>query len=649
MQRIVFAGAGIVGLTGAKLLYDRGIRDITLIDKRLGIPTRPGYLSEAIFDNVGDKVKSSLPHSVSNHIKELQAGLEKTIQRLCPEIKLIKGAVETVDETSITYTVEGETETKAIPYDLSFDGTGESRALIDSLNKTIKPPPFSVEPIAENPHPHHFFAYVIIEDIFEQLTIEKLELTQSGMQRPPKSLDPLRHTLQMEKLRKGYGWSKFSEPQLLVKILKNHKVGLYYEIPATLPSTQYESYLSDLLELYTGDKITFKHPKVSLKGKKRFSPFVVQPTKVTPVFFKFRSDGGFIIPIGDAAHTGDYRLGMNIYRGIEVFEAFLEAVTIKDHKIMDIDFKQYETAANAIHEKHNQRLLEYYEHRRDIAEGFRVTFEASYKEALGLSKDLEQKKIISQGLCELKIDKLTREYSKAREELLNIIEVKSQLERSLIGNYKVKYAKGYQQIKDTLKVVVDSKDVPKEMNSEAKNLLLKVADQFKKIAKELFSVGNFIESAKYYRDAVSLYNEYFLTLRQKEIAESYLGVSSCALTQKNFSEARNSSRMAFIILKKIGRAEEDIPKLMFKTTHHSFLATINILLIHLDKPSLDLDIMNNHYEDALVLLGDLKTGSLDKQKIEQYEGIMGNIRERLNYIKDDHSTLRCFGMSMRSV
>ena len=172
---LVIIGAGPAGLYAAIKFWQAGIRDIVVFDPRAGIYTRSGFLEEKIFNLAERGIGSRFPITSQTHIKNLERYLydkaialgikieQKEFIRLYQSSS--KSGVVVAEKKKDSNLVPDENESEEVVLaDFVFDCTGSYRAVIHEVNRLISGSPFKLSSFCDMPAPHHFMAYVKVNE-----------------------------------------------------------------------------------------------------------------------------------------------------------------------------------------------------------------------------------------------------------------------------------------------------------------------------------------------------------------------------------------------------------------------------------------------------------------------------------------------------
>lgn len=387
MKNIVIVGAGPIGLLLAIKLKKLGM-SVIVIDPRVNHYNRPGTINRAIFDVLEKEVGQAIQFSSSRHIKDVERALFK--MALALKVDILQYRFEAFSEEGLIISnLSGDLFT--IPCDLAFDATGSARVLMNAVNKLETEPSFPLVRMADNPVKDHFIAYVKMseQDIAFMRTRKKYHKATA-----------LKQALAFEKMRTELGWTKCSDPDFHIRILGKNKVCFYYEIPEGLNKDNYETWLTNLLELKLGKPNM--HFQRLTEHKPRFMPFKVDPHMTSVPFFMGNKQVPPVFPIGDALCEADYRAGFGITGGVDRLQALLASLTIKDGEILHIDRANYAEKLAAINKDYQAKLQEKYAEDRELSSQALLLRKRAYKKAMLDSKASElSKKKIKSGLYDI--------------------------------------------------------------------------------------------------------------------------------------------------------------------------------------------------------------------------------------------------------
>lgn len=175
MSKIVIVGAGLGGLYTANRLINEKVNpeNIVLIDRRIGIYTRPGHINKSTFTKVQDKTGiDTSNHSPACHIKELERFMYEFLQStgclfLNETFIDMKPAKEGQEYGVITVSNDGTQH--VYPANYVYDCSGYRGVVAQAVNnfqqKQKLDEVFIPSPLVDlNPIPDHLIAQIIVAD-----------------------------------------------------------------------------------------------------------------------------------------------------------------------------------------------------------------------------------------------------------------------------------------------------------------------------------------------------------------------------------------------------------------------------------------------------------------------------------------------------
>jgi tetratricopeptide (TPR) repeat protein len=364
---------------------------VTVMDANINDYKRPGVIAKNVVDIINSYLdKLSVPMddvpdagcvpTNAVFMKDLQASLRVIAKNL--GVNLLEGNFSGIENNTVQVD-----ESESLSCDLLIDCTGERRKVVKSTEQ------FTIESIDDNPIKTHFIAFVTMDS------------NNAALAKIVDSLDPVPHTLAMEKLRMKFHWKEFAPPELVTGKWENiapdqTRFYYYFELPENIAKGDQRTqikWLKALLKLKTGNKIRFNLEEDDLK----FVPFFVNPKKVMdPVNQSYSSFP--IVACGDALMSADYRLGTGVQNGVLCANALLTSVTLDKANKIVVNSEKYKAHLQEPMGRHESKVKSLYSHKRakltgsDLFAAFR-TYQLAYEQA----ESVENKEIIRNGLLHL--------------------------------------------------------------------------------------------------------------------------------------------------------------------------------------------------------------------------------------------------------
>ena len=595
-KHIAIVGAGPIGLFLALSLTKTFKMKITLIEERLYY-TRPGDVDDHIFEMLSLELKSSIQPSSSYHIKDIERGLEKLIEKDFIDFK--RGLFTTIMPGGVEIKTKDHTE--KVVCDLVFDATGAKRAVMRSLNKALvdnkQLAHFEFFSVADNPIKTHFIAYVCMDEngIVELFDATRYYLTFSLFIEPHEKLSS-QELIGIASLRKTFHWPYFSFPQLLAKSLKKNKALLYAEMPPDLNPLKHEAWLKALIHLFTGKDIAFSYLKVSdkykLRPKPRFNPIHVQPLQTQPLYYvgtKFPS----VIPIGDACLEPDYRLGIGVEEGVSRAITLISCLDKKDNTF-SINVEKYVTAIQDSLVKQKDKIINLYKIRRRNLVFESDLFLAKY---IAIKSPDDRKLVLQQRITDIFSEKnnaiktglIDAFYHKACHVYRdNVLDNEAKvIDREKIG-WSLALSKCYSWLVDGLSIYV----VLKEQKSKKVLLdfLLDMAKKTRALADIFFNDAQPAVAKKYYKFSLKIYENFFSDRQH----QTFLMLCFSIMTMENALKNKNVDIIFFYADKALARLQcikeknhPELKEVAVKIIYHKIIALLQTTGHHEKKDILE--------------------------------------------------------------
>jgi hypothetical protein len=386
------------------------------------------------------------------------------------------------------------------------------------------------------------------------------------------------------------------------------------------------------LELKTGQKeISFKQLKPSRKytKKPRFLPFHVDPHKVTPALYSKTENLPTVIPIGDAQLDPDYRIGIGIMSGIARVNALLSSVRIDGGNIASINEKQYEALLASPILRHETDIKELYHARRSHFFKSNKEEKSRYAEALKLSDDEKEKQQIQVGINEMNYKIAMNLYKTALEKYQMACKDGKNLILNEYGN--ISHEVPLFESKNLLdQAMITIPDERKESKQEISQSLLRMAENYKKLAKKYFSEQRFSDCEIYFKLSLEIYSKHFPIQHMQEIVTLHSNLEISENRKNNFDEAIQSANQALQLMPQVMMDEKE--KLHDKIRFSKLSALLGKIIV-----ITDVSRAKDYLKQAVSLAEDLKASTnispLEKSKLEKKFGECEEKIKRLEEIQ----------------
>jgi tetratricopeptide (TPR) repeat protein len=535
-MRKVIIGAGPAGLYTAIKLRKAGIYDVTVYDPRAGKYTRPGHLNRNVFATAQEGLGIEFwPEDTIGHIKDLERALYKEAKRLGIKIENKRFVRLQADPKKPGVVVDGEGGEETVEADYVFDCTGTRREVVAAVNKVVPDSPLKLTTITELPVRNHFLAYVKVS----KREWARFEENNSRIRNFPETIDALDFAQSIIKLR-ALGWNEFKFPRCYGMEFGKDKVCMYLHAPDNLSKKDYDSWVQTVLECYT-KPIHYEHLPPS--PKPRFLPFRASAQALQEVSYKGKNLPT-VITLGDAQIDFDYYLAHGIRDGMERIDALFDHIEAFDNHIHYFDSTEYLQTINRLLSRHKEAVINEADKMRKSFVDALDAAQLKFRQALLLSKDDQEKRVISDTLKEIEV---RQAYAKARQMFVKCHNKSNQVVVTPVSIDGV-IVKLNQIHTDLLKAysglpasfVTEKKDV--------QDLLTYLAVSWKEVGNALFKAHKLPEAIDAYKKALDVYNlDGFIAKHILKELSIYSNLAIVYLQSKLYSDAIAAAKAALSI------------------------------------------------------------------------------------------------------
>lgn len=346
MLSVAIMGAGPIGLYTAILLKKQyPFLDVRVFDKNADEYARPGVIAKMALETINSSFeKIGIPPLVINecggkptaiYIRDLQHALyAKAHESGVTIISENYVGLDRANKAPITQHPSGS-QSKQSPCDLLIDCTGERRAVMSSFQQA--------KPIATNPVPNHFVAYIDVSAENDHKIQNSLaeNAREQGISVAELQKKMLTSFTNLSQFRTETGWKEFEPPKIDIRRWDKPREHvddctagycLYFETPDFSGSEEevdeeilkdrHRAYLTSLLRFYTGEDIDF-YPCIE---PGTFQPFSVQPKKLETLVDN--TQGFPVIALGDSFMSAEYTQGTGVRNGVECANGLISSLEI---------------------------------------------------------------------------------------------------------------------------------------------------------------------------------------------------------------------------------------------------------------------------------------------------------------------------------
>ncbi|KTD54774.1 FAD-dependent oxidoreductase [Legionella quateirensis] len=536
MKKVII-GAGPAGLYTAIKLHREGIRDIVVYDPRAGHYTRPGHLNKDVFQNAESGLSFNFwPGDKTGHIKDLERALYKqaTQLRIKIENKRFLRLHEHATQPGVIIDNKGMEE--FVEADYVFDCTGTRREVVAAMNHLIPDSPLKMTTITELPVRNHFLAYVKMD----KTEWNRFQYDSTQIEYFPEMVDALSFAQSIIKLR-AMGWKEFKYPRCYGMDFGKDKVCLYLHAPDNLPKEHYDDWVQTVLECYT-KPISYKYLPPS--PKPRFLSFSSSAQALQDVSYKGKNLPT-VIALGDAQIDFDYYQAHGIKDGMKRIDALFQHMEAFENEIHYFDSEEYLLTINDLLRKHKTEVIEEAEIVKRSFINALETAQLKFRQALLLSKEPEERSIISDMLIEIdarqSYHKACRNFSECHNKAHQVVLTHTNL-NTVIARLN--------QIQNDLIIAYSKLPVSfVAEHKEVQELLLHLAVSWKEVGNALFNSRRMPEAIDAYKRAMSIYNlDGFVGRHAVKEIPIYSNLTVVYIQEKLYSEAISAANTALSVI-----------------------------------------------------------------------------------------------------
>lgn len=354
-RKYAIIGAGPIGLYLALRLYQKGVRDLFIIDLHAGEDIRPGHvhpnLVESIFRELG--IDAEVPKVW--HIRNVtECLLQQVNQR---DITIIKQHFRDIQGHTITL------DEDTLECDYVFDCSGSAHAVTNAVNRHQEANIFDHRPIVPDISiKQHFVAYISMDKVnYRKFYLKLYELQQQ-------ELDLLPYDPDKAQSLHALGWDHYVSPFIYAAPFKKDKFFVYMHMPEALPAEQHQTWFSAMLQYFCDDEtISYQRIHGIKHGREKpyFNAVTVDPQIVNR--YSYVSEGhATTIIAGDNLANVPYRTGFGIKGGMLTIDGLMTCLKIIDGKITGFSAASYQNRVEMYLELLHEILNKHYQ---PIAQG----------------------------------------------------------------------------------------------------------------------------------------------------------------------------------------------------------------------------------------------------------------------------------------
>jgi hypothetical protein len=554
LKHVVVVGGGIIGLYAGIRLKQSGVFDITVVDPRLGIYTRPGSINNTttfFVVQVRAKSKREYTRGYQAHLKDVERNLYQDALDL--GIHLIQEEFVTFSNRNIQLK-DQKGNIREIPCDLAFDCTGSKRAVIKEVNRLHEAkPPFTIRPVAaEVPVKTHLALYVRIPS-------KDLKILKNNELSYPQDKQFFTGLAKLHE----FSWEHYAGPSFYVwnhgskdKMMIYSKAMIYCETPHNLPREQQEDWLKAVIALKSGrSDIQYEKITESRKygNKPTFMAFTVDPQKIVESHYPGDANIPLVFPGGDAQIEPEYRIGVGIVSGMSRMDAMIDNFVI-DHQgvIKGIAFIALESALRRLLNKHQEKLVQFYHGRSErLEQGIDIAVE-HYKQY--------EAKLTGLSTVEQEIQTMR---SRLAEDLY--LKAEKKLNSELEDNKVVNDAE-LLVVKRWLMNAFDLSELEMTLHKNVAGSLLFTAKKILSFAAKFYNAEEYKESELYYQEALNIYLRVFPGAYLNDVATLYINLMFIAKQNNRADQVSRLAEEAIFVLGKTFSDDKIIGKIRFNQT-----------------------------------------------------------------------------------
>ncbi len=343
-MHVVIVGGGPAGLYTALLLTELGIKDLIVVDPRVGNYTRVGHVVPAVFQLAKDtlNIKFNLVENKYYHIKDFEKLLYTHALEIGIKIekKSFVGFQAKNNIPGVSLSSSEGTEWLAADYVL--DCSGSRRATVHAINASYTPPLFQEKIFNNEVISNYGIAYIkmkrsVVGEITNYFIEQGKEL---GLHTELSHYEYARRLVNLHK----HGWEEFLVPFCYGASFDKEKACLYYPMPANLKEESYTEWLEDVLKCYIPNPEAH-YAYLPASKKTPLSPPLISSFRFIPreldKLFLQQKGLPTIIPLGDAQIDSHFMSGQGILNGMLRILLLSHALSIVKGKISAFDTRSY--------------------------------------------------------------------------------------------------------------------------------------------------------------------------------------------------------------------------------------------------------------------------------------------------------------------
>ncbi len=544
-QTVYIIGDGPEAHLTAIKLKQKGMKNVVMIGMRFQAFTRSASFNLEVFDRISASIAPlEIKPSDSFHIKDVERELHPHAKEL--GVQLIDGKFDGFENRQLR--IIDQQKLFFIPIqrnDLVVDCSGVARAALKSINeKHKKAPVFQFTAIDENSHK----TYASIRMYFTP------DLFKLSTQEEPINFNPVSYALAIEELR-ALGWNSYAVPychryrqlskfELLDKSLE--KFVLYFQMPELRLDEKNQKdaqriailVAKILLKLFRNNPDDCSEPSIVLHKKSNKYPhkqaisvFTVDPYQTTPSYYEGDEEVPLTFHAGDSTLSMPFVMGRGLICGIERTEALIEALTICDGFIKDIDYLQYDLSSSTHLLKHSSEVKSFFEFEKGRIQQCNEQARHLYTAGYHACKNPINKKIIKVGLERLNQEFLANFHQRVHAYLGGITDQQTGFKFNIFTKDEL-----IQKLEYFVNKIIGSYDFLYLEKNNLKDIVYEISNYCKKAGTHFFLFRQYLNAIQFYEKAIWLHERYLQPQFSPELLDLYANVIIAYSKRSNFDK-----------------------------------------------------------------------------------------------------------------